>query len=166
MRYVSVNELSHFQFHDSGISTIDFDKQRMVWEVEAVNATTSNSQNDFSEDMCIKNAIITFENPCIESIVFGAYQVFDSNRNLIESHEDVTAPPTEYADILKNTPQSYCYILSMDELPSDDADGYRACFNIDGGAGNYYLTMKFSKSIIKWEEYSGKAWYESEPFKK
>jgi len=131
----------------------------MIWEVSAVNATTMNTQNKLEDDMCIEIAVITFENIFIESIVFGAYTVHDSNNNLIKSNDAILAEPSEYADILKNTLNGYCYIYSMEELPTVDNNQYRVCFNIDGGAGNYYLTIGFTKSIVTWNEYSGVAWY-------
>ena len=41
-------------------------------------------------------------------------------------------------------------------LATDDKK-YRTCFNIDGGAGSYYLTFTFSKSFVNWDEYCGEA---------
>ena len=137
----------------------------MVWVVSAVNATTANTQNEFNEDMCIKNASIIFDDAHIESIVFNAYRVYDSNNNLIESKDAITAIPSEYTDILTETLKSYCNIISMQELTATDTSRYRACFNIDGGAGSYYLTIEFAKSIVQWNEFSGKAWYELEKWK-
>jgi hypothetical protein len=61
---------------------------------------------------------------------------------------------------------SYCYISSMEELPMNEDKEYQICFDIDGGAGGYYLTLSYSKSIAQWDEYSGKAWYEDEKWKK
>jgi len=157
--FVAINELSHFHFHDAEINNIEFKNEQMIWEVSAVNATKTNSQNKFDDDMCIEDALIEFENIRIESIIFGAYTVHDSDNNLIESKEAIPAEPSEYANILKNTLNSYCYIYSMEELPTTNTNLYRACFNIDGGAGNYYLTIEFAKSIVTWSAYSGVAWY-------
>jgi len=166
MKYTAVDELTHFQFHDAHISNISFVNRDMVWEVSAVNATTSNTQNNFDEDMCVKNALITFENVNIENIVFGAYKTFDSNNNLIKSQEATAAEPAQYFDILKDTLQGYCYIYGMEDLPATEKVRYRACFDIDGGVGSFYLTINFTKSVVKWEEFSGKAWYEDEKWKK
>jgi len=166
MEYISINELSHFEFHDAVIATIGFDDKHMTWEVSDVNATTKNTQNKFDEDMCIENASIVFEEVSIESIIFGAYTVHSADGILLESKEATTADPSEYATILENTCGSYCYIYSMEELPANDKNQYRVCFNIDGGADDYDLTMGFAKSIVTWNKFSGIAWYESEEWKK
>lgn len=162
MRYIAINELNHFEFHDAQLQKIDCNDVNMRWQLSVVNATIQNSQNNFDKDMCIKEAEILFENVQIEEIVFAAYKVYDSNEVLIESVEAKTANLNEYNDILRNTLSSYCYIYSMKELPKVDGKTHIVCFNIDGGAGNYYLTLSFTKSIVQWNKYNGKAWYEDE----
>ena len=138
----------------------------MTWEVSAVNATAANTQNSFSKDMCIKCALVTFEDVCIESIAFGAYTVHGSDKKLIKSVKARAADPSEYSDILEKTPSSWSYIYSMEELYASKKSRFRTCFNIDGGAGSYYLTIRFAKSIVEWDEFSGMAWYEDEKWKK
>ncbi len=166
MRYIAIDELNHFSFHDAELQKIDFHDGNMIWQLSAVNATIHNSQNSFDKDMCIEEAEIVFENVQIEKIVFGAYKVYDSNQALIESVEAKTANPNEYNKILRNTMSNYCYIYSMEESPKVEGKTHIVCFNIDGGAGNYYLTLSFTKSTVQWNEYSGKAWYEDEKWKK
>jgi len=166
MKYIAINELAHFQFHDAEIESIDFYDGCMMWKVGAVNATTANTQSKFEKDMCIKSAQITFEDIQIESIIFNGYQVYDHNRNLIESKEPITAKPSEYRGILRETLEGFCYIFSMQELPVIETNQYKVCFSIDGGAGMYDLTIGFSKSIVQWNEFDGEAWYEDEKWKK
>lgn len=50
-KYISSNELSTFQFHDACFKKITFLDGAMLWELEAVNVTTSNSQNNLDVDM-------------------------------------------------------------------------------------------------------------------
>lgn len=166
MKYIAINELNHFNFHDAELQKITFYNGNMIWQLSAVNATIQNSQNSFDEDMCISEAEIIFENFNINKIVFGAYKVYDSNKVIIESVEEKIANPNEYTDILNKTLGNYCYIFNMEELPMIEGEKYQVCFNIDGGVGNYDLTITFSKSIVQWDEYSGKAWYEDEKWKK
>jgi hypothetical protein len=165
MQYIAINELSNFDFHDAELQKIDFNDGNMKLQLSSVNATKQNSQNSFNKDMCIKETEIIFKSFNIEKIVFGAYEVYDSNEVLIESVEAITANPDEYDDILKNSLNDYCYIYSMEELLEIE-DRNLVCFNIDGGAGYYYLTLSFSKSIVQWNDYYGKAWYEYEKWKK
>lgn len=55
-------------------------------------------------------------------------------------------------------------MISMMRKSNED-EMFRVCFNIDGGAGNYDLTLAFAKSIVSWDEFTGKAWYEDEKWK-
>jgi hypothetical protein len=165
MKYVAIDELNNFSFHDAKIQKIDLHDGNMTWQLSLVNATIENSQNEFDKDMCIEQAEIIFEHVCIVDIVFGAYKVF-SNHVLIESVEARSANPNEYNDILQKTLDDYCYIYSMKELPNADNETHLVCFHIDGGVGNYFLTLSFSKSIVQWNEYCGMAWYEDEKWKK
>ena len=166
MKYKSVNELDNFQFHDAQIKNILLTDTEMMWDVSAINATTQNTQNDHPKDMCIENATMKFENVCIKNLVFGAYTVHDSDNNLIESVDATTAMPEEYTEILTESTNSYCFIYGMDELQQNPDNTYSVCFNIDGGAGNYYLTFSFSLSTIEWDKFSGEAWYEHPKWKK
>ena len=166
MLYCATNELDNFQFHDAEIKEMALTNKGMTWSVSAINATTSNTQNKNSKDMCVSLATMTFDTPLIESIVFSAYTVHDSNNNLIEDVKAVSAKPKEYSEILSESTNSYCFIYGMGELLKVEGERYRACFNIDGGAGNFYFTFTFSKSIVEWNEYSGEAWYEHPKWKK
>lgn len=166
MRYTATNELDCFQFHDAAIKEIKLTDSKMIWTVSCINAMTTNSQNENPKDMCVKHAVMAFDHVAIDKLQFSAYKVYDSNQNLIESVETTLAKPNEYDDILSESTDSYCYIYGMDELISVDGGKYRACFHIDGGAGNYYLTFTFANSIVEWDEYSGEAWYEHPKWKK
>lgn len=166
MAYQSTNELDCFQFHDAQIKKIELTDINMIWLVSAINAMTTNSQNNNKKDMCVSEATITFENPTIEKIEYGAYKVYDSNRTLIKSVDAKTEKPEEYANILEESTNSFCYIYSMDKYIKQADNTYRACFNIDGDAGSFYITFTFSKAVVEWNEYDGEAWYEHPKWKK
>lgn len=166
MVYQSTNELDCFQFHDATIREIKLIDTNMIWLVAAINAMTTNTQNDNEKDMCVSEAIITFENITIEKIEYGAYKVYDSNSTLIKSVDAKTEKLEKYASVLKESTSSYCYIYGMDEYTKlEDNTTYRACFNIDGGAGSFYITFTFSKAVVEWNEYDGEAWYEHPKWK-
>lgn len=101
MKYIAIDELNHFSFHDAELQKIDFHNGNMIWQLSAVNATIHNSQNSFDKDMCIEQAEIIFTDMNIIKIVFGAYKVFDSNNVLIESAEAKASSSNEFNDILK-----------------------------------------------------------------
>lgn len=110
--------------------------------------------------MCIKEAIITFENAIINDIVFSAMKAYDYNCNLLESIEAVTADAKEYSNILKSAVDNRCDILSLEDLTRMDDGTYQSCFLIHGSPP-FLFTFSFSNSIVEWDEYSGEAWYES-----
>ncbi|SEP42141.1 hypothetical protein [Propionispora vibrioides] len=165
MKYVAIDELNHFSFHDAELQKIDIYEDKMRWLLSAINATVQNSQNSYDEDMCIIEAEIIFEHFKIENIVIGEYKVYDSSHKLIESVEAITVDADKYDDILKKTLNGYCYLYSMEELHTDD-DKNVVCFIIDGGDDTYHLTISFSKSTVIWDNYDGKAWYEHDKWKK
>ncbi len=92
----------------------------MQWILDAVNATTENSQNNFSTDICIKDAKIIFEHANVIEIKFSAYKIYDSKNVLIESTEAQKASPDAYGTILHDTVNSYSYILSLENMPSNE----------------------------------------------
>lgn len=166
MKFIAIDEINHFEFHDAQLQKIDFHDGNMTWQLSSVNATTQNSQNNSDKDLCIDQADIVFENINIVEIVFSAYKVYNSKNVIIESVEARKASPNEYSDILTGSLGNYCYILSMKELPENEDKSHTVCFTISGGIGDYFLTLSFSKSIVQWDEYSGEAWYEAEEWKK
>ena len=168
MKYEAVNELSNFDYHDAYINKIDFQNGQMIWEVENINAKTKNSQNNFDSDMCIGNAIMIFKDVQTDIIFsdhFGAYNVYDSNGNLIESRESPVkkTKPEEYNNILKeHAGHGDSIIFGMDSYSVLDGGKYTACFEVT----DFRITIIFSKSVITWDNFSGKAWYAREDFVK
>ena len=114
MKHIVINELNHFSYHDAEIQEMKWHGNDLIFVVSGINATTTNTQNSYCKDMCIDNATIVFENASIESIVFDAYKTYDSNKILIKSVEAEAATEEEYADILRESLNRYCYIFSMD----------------------------------------------------
>lgn len=165
MNYTSINELDCFQFHDAMITDIQLSGSTMVWEVSAVNAMTTNTQNDNPKDMCIQSAIMTFENAFIEKLEYTAYQVCNSDWEIIESVEAVVAKDDEYEDILKRSTSRKCYVLSMEELVKIEDNKYHVCFYLNDVTDAFTLSFTFSSAIVKWDEYNGESWYEHPKWK-
>jgi len=156
MKYIAVNELDNFEYHDAYIDKIEFLNGRMLWEVRDINATTENSQNGSDKHMCIENALMIFEDAKIEKIIFAACKISDANGVLIKHREDTPALPNEYNKILDD----YFVIYGLNELTVIDNGKYRAHFDILGSHDYFYFTITFTESMIKWDNFGGKAWYE------
>jgi len=148
MKYISVNELSSFDFHDAVIASIDLSDKDMSWTVSAVNVAAQNTQNNYDVAMCVDSAKITFEDASVEKIEFSSYTVHQRDQ-LIEFHEAKTAKESEYSDILKKTLDGN-YIYSLDDFSATNDDSFRACFNIESYAdGNYCLTIGHTEKSKK-----------------
>jgi hypothetical protein len=166
MLYSATNELDHFQFHDAEIKEITFNNSDMLWTVSGINATTQNTQNENTKDMCIEQATMKFDNTEIKSIVLGAYTVHDSKGNLIEDAKAITVKPEEYSKILSKPIKNHRFIYGMDSLLQNPNGTYDACFHINSGTRRYYFTFSFSCSTVEWNNFSGEAWYEHPKWKK
>ena len=156
--YISVNELDTFSFHDAELEEITFESKNMIWIMSAVNAETKNSQNNFPEDMCIEKAKFLFENIELKKIEFSGYKKYCSGI-LTETVEATEADKSEYQNILNQTiSEGTVYIMRLNSLLKE-AGKYTACFDIEGGTGDFYFTFTFTQVVAKWENYCGKAWY-------
>jgi len=166
-KFNSVNELSSFDFHDAAIESIVFADSKLTWVVTAANALPANTQNNHDVAMCIDNAVISFDDVSIESIVFGAYTIHKDG-NIVEFNDAVTIAESEHQNIFNETVNgSGNHIHGLENFSSIENNQYRACFCIDSySAGMYYLTVKFSIVVVEWSNYSGKAWYETDEWKK
>ena len=153
MKFTSVNELDSFEFHDAQITNMKLVGSTMVWEMSCPYVTTENSQNDHPADMRIESAVLTFENIVINQLEFSAYKLYTADRELIESVDRAVAQEEDYADILAESLSSYCYTYGMSDFLKIDENKYQTCFNVDGGAGDYYLTFTFSKATVEWDVY-------------
>ena len=166
MKYIAINELDKFEFHDAQIERIEFKESKMIWYISAVNATTENSQNNFPKDMCIDNAQLFFENVAIESIAFLAYKITHANGSITEV-ERRPVPNNECHEILENSTTDYCGIFRLENLSQNNDKTFIATFSIDSfSVGFYDLIFSFSKATVQWDTYYGEAWYEDAKWKK
>ncbi len=166
MPYISIDELEHFEFHDAEVVSIELKDQCMKWMTRNINATKENTQNSFQIDMCVPEAEIIFETVEIKSIIFGEFKVFNANHELIRHEKPREACPGEFASILSESLSTYCWIFEMEKEPADGKHKYAAAFTIDGGAGCFDIQLAFDRVVISWNEFSGKAWYEDDIWKK
>jgi len=165
MKFVAIDEINHFEYHDAVIKKMEIIEDKMTWIVSELNATIQNSQNSFIEDMCINECEIIFDHYKIEEIIFSAYKIFDSNQNLIESVDARTADFEDYIGIIEDTMKNSCRIVGMIEMPETSDGRKKACFGIDGNRDYFDITFSFTKFTARWNEYNGKAWYEDKIWK-
>jgi hypothetical protein len=165
MKYKAINEISHFSYHDAEITSFTIKEHTMHWNVDDINATKENSQNNLPEDMRILGCIIEFEDVQVDEIIFCAWSQFDETRNLIKSVPARNADSSEFANILEETMKSWCRIQDLSTLPETNDGRYRISICLDGHVGVYNLNISYKTFIAQWDEYSGKAWYEEDRWK-
>jgi len=169
LRYVAINELDHFEYHDAHLKAMEWRGKNFLWLMSEINATTENSQNSFTKDMCVEDAGIVFENAIIEDIVFNEYKTYGAGGVLIKSVGAEIAIPAEYDEIIESTLAANCFIMGMKGYEIAEDGRYVARFDIDGsfdGGMGYVMTISFSSSTVSWNKFSGEAWYEHPKWKK
>ena len=185
MKYEAVNELPYFEYHDAVIKKIDFKNGRMVWEVSNIHALARNSQNPFDMDMCIGDAVMIFEGTRIESIILnertGEYQSKRTPNVTVAITKRVSVPRKKYEDVFlkrafsdvplrwDGTDVNITEIFGLESFIVLDDGRYEAIFNIMFNHGyksddSPYVTLTFSESIIRWDDFSGRAGYLREGF--
>ncbi|MCL2488405.1 MAG: hypothetical protein FWE80_06955 [Oscillospiraceae bacterium] len=158
IKYTVINEHTNFDFHDAQINGVRFQDGHMVWDLPVIQTPVIYAPHKkLDEDTCyIKSAVMVLENAAIESIVIGGYEIYDNKGNLIEAQASVPAPPEEYGEILQNISyKNFRYIGSMTVLPVTGDRRYRVRFTVPG----HEITITFTKSMIKWDEFAGVTWY-------
>lgn len=81
--------------------------------------------------MCIESSILIYENVHIESINFYAFEVYDNNRNLVESvKSNHLSMEEEYESIIRKTSDCLSVIIGMGELTITENENFKTSFDI------------------------------------
>lgn len=155
-KYISSNELSTFQFHNACFKKITFLDGAMLWELEAVNVTTSNSQNNLDVDMEAGPMCLSFENCNIERIDYYGLKSYDKDGNLINIIPGRTYSKEEYLDIFKGLVNNGGVISRL--LPSSDYTNH-CSFDILTPFDGITIVLNYTKVTTEWNEFVAQAWY-------
>lgn len=155
-QYISSNELSTFQFHDACFKKITRADKHMLWELEAVNVTTRNSQNDLDVDMKADNMLLTFENCSIERIHHFGHKSYDKDWNLIKEIPGRTYSEDEYPNIFKGLVDNGGVISCL--KPSSDYNSH-CSFDILTPFDGITIVLNYAKVTAEWNEFLAQAWY-------
>ena len=154
MKYISVNSLSDFEFHDAEFAFDSFVNNQLTIIAYNLNIHKSTEQNPFETDMEIERACITFEGLNIISYELGrACQKDESGR--FYSNEP---------QVIYSGDEAYCRF--MEQLKSGitvfDLDiKERKTYFIDAMALEPFFTVcfTFERVFITWDSYKKEAWY-------
>lgn len=156
--YISRDELETFQFHDARLKEVRFTPEGIVWTVSDLNATTENSQNSSSTDLCMDTTRLAFEKGVITEMVTVAFQTFSVEDKLIADDPVRTMEPPCFSQVFSARANRSIYIQSLESLV-EIPGGYAAQFLLDFGPDLINTTIQFQSVRVEWDGFCGPAWY-------
>ncbi|MBP3414185.1 MAG: hypothetical protein J6L81_03175 [Clostridia bacterium] len=156
MKYISIDKLSDFEFHDAVFTLEIFANNCLKVKAEYLNIHKGTEQNSYETDMEIASAFITFEGFNLLSYEQGRAWKQDENGEFY-----TTDPLIIYRD-----DSAHCRFLEQIKSGLTIFDlGIKegiTCF-IDAMSRDPFFTICFTfKSVrVEWDEYKKEAWYTS-----
>ena len=157
MKYRIENQLDLFEFHDSEVSLVGFDKKDLTVSVKHLNIHKDAKENPHDCDMEISLANICFQNIHILSVEPARAYRSDADGNLYTDEPQIifTGKDAEKKFIreLKNGFTINCIDIRQ--------FGEHKTIEINTTALECFSAiLSFSDIIVEWDEYRKKAWYE------
>ena len=156
MKYISVNKLSDFEFHDAEFELEVFDNKCLRVKANYLNIHKGADQNQYTTDMEISLAYITFEELNLLSYETGVARKQDAHGEFYPVEPQIILTD-EYAharflEQLKNR-------ITVFDLGEKDSNTYF----IDAMSKDPFFTICFTfrNVTIEWDEYKTQAWYVS-----
>lgn len=155
MKYRVKNQLNLFEFHDAEFSFVSFNGQELVVEAKYLNIHKNTEPNPSEYDMEIESARITFNGFHTPSYEPGRTWKTDA-----DGKSRPVGPEIIYLDKkaeeriieeLQNHISVYEFSRKEDARYFIDSCGIEPFFTIGFG---------FKSSIVEWDQYRKKAWYE------
>lgn len=151
MKYVSIDQLEQFEFHDSVWELCAREGDSVTFLVENLNIHKGTEQNDEDYDMELATARMTFRGFRLIHFEPGQSWTTDENGNSVPVGERILYTGEE----------------GMTRLGSGNFEVYHLCREGDhwefGGCGlEPYFTVEFNFDSVElaWDAYAKKAWYE------
>ena len=156
MKYISVNKLSDFEFHDAEFALEIFDNKCLKVKAVYLNIHKDTEQNQHVTDMEINLAYITFE-----------------EFNLLSYEPRVAWKQDEHGEFHPTEPQiiltdEYARARFLEQLKNgitifDLGEKEPNTYFIDAMSKDPFFTVCFNfKNVsIEWDEYNNQAWYVS-----
>ncbi len=156
MKYISIDKLSDFEFHDAEFTVEIFADDHLGVKANYLNIHKGTEQNIHETDMEITNAFITFE-----------------EFKLLSYKPGIAWKQDENGDLYPAEPQIVLYDEAAYSRFSEQLDAGLTIFDlgikegityfIDAMSKDPFFTICFTfKSVrIEWDEYKKEAWYTS-----
>jgi hypothetical protein len=157
-KYISINELDKFHFHDACFRDIEINNENMIWKLEFVNVTTTNSQNNLDVDMEAGILFLTFKNWKVKKIEYYGFESRDEHWNIIGQQPNIVAPKEDYLEILLTIGKQNG-VISYVEDNYDNQNEIKLCSIDFSNPDVLNIELEYSDTQAEWENYTSKAWY-------
>lgn len=156
MKYISVNKLTDFEFHDSELSLEIFDNNSLKVKATYLNIHKGTEQNHHEADMEIESAFITFDGFSLLSYEPGRAWQQDENGEFYTTDAQIILEGNSAHSRFLTQLKSGLTIFDLDIKEGDT-------YFIDAMSKDPFFTVFFTfKSIcIEWDSYKREAWYTS-----
>lgn len=155
-KFISVNELDSFEFHDAVFTCVELTYTDMIWTLDAVNVTTKNSQNNSACDMQADSMKVTFYNSKITHIELWGYETHDCNGNIIDQQPNTVVYQKDFKKyILKIVSEQGCLFAGS----KIEGESLSYSFDVNLNAEIFTMDISYSKAIAECDNFEGKAWY-------
>ncbi len=160
MKYISLDRLQDFEFHDSELELIGWEKlgnmDDVTFKARLLNVHKDAAPNNSGVDMEIKEAIIHFGNIVIKEYERMRSITLDENGNEILGDPQVIHKGDEARKLFDNDLKDKITVLYLGESNNGE-------YELEGIGYNHNCFMvrfTFGTVKIEWCDYSGAAWYE------
>ncbi len=156
MKYVSVNHLSDFDFHDAEFAVESMDNDHLTVGASYLNIHKNAEQNPYETDMEIEFARITFNEFNLKSYEPGRAWKRDENGNPYSDEPQIILSGNEAHNRFVAQLKSK---ITVFDLGIKEENTYF----IDATAVDPFFTVcfAFKSAVIEWDNYKKEAWYVS-----
>lgn len=145
MKYITTNEIEHFEFREAFIEDIMQMKGYFYMELDNVKILPENSCNRDIREMRANQLVFQITDGRITSFVEEGYKVFDADGKLTRQQDDIMIQEEAYQDRLNELKECYLYSIEKNQ------NQYR--ISIDTEDHTYFLTVEGTEDVEKWDRF-------------
>lgn len=149
MKYVTTNELEHFDFTEAYIGDVQVTNGFFHMVLDNVTILPENSCNRDIREMRANNLVLKIEKASITSIVEEGFKVYDANGKLTKTCDDVEVEAGEYAAVAKTFVDGTVYSLKKQD------DQYLFCIDAVNER-TYSFCVTGSGDAEEWDRFLNK----------
>lgn len=145
LKYITTNEIEHFEFREAFIEDIMQMKGYFYMELDNVKILPENSCNRDIREMRANQLVFQITDGRITSFVEEGYKVFDADGKLTRQQDDIMIQEEAYQDRLNELKECYLYSIEKNQ------NQYR--ISIDTEDHTYFLTVEGTEDVEKWDRF-------------